>query len=396
MKAVTWQGKRDVRVDDVPDPRIEAGTDAIIRVTSSAICGSDLHLYEVLGPYMKPGDILGHEPMGIVEEVGSEVTNIAVGDRVVIPFNISCGHCYMCTIGLQSQCETTQVREQNKGAALFGFSSMYGSVPGGQAEYLRVPQAQYGPIKIGADGPDERFLFLSDILPTAWQSVVYADPPEAGTLAVFGLGPVGQFAARIGRHWNRRVIGVDVVPERREMAARHGIEVIDPAGLESGADIADALREMTGGRGPDAVVDAVGMEAHGSHVARAAQNLAGLLPDVAARKVLEKVGIDGLTVLHAALDAVRRGGTVSVVGVYGGAVDPMPMMDMFDKQVQLRMGQCNVKRWIDVLLPLVQDESDPLGVLDLVTHTVPIAQAPEMYKTFQEKTDGCVKVVIKP
>ena len=395
MKAVTWQGKRDVRVEEVPDPRIELPTDAIIKITSSAICGSDLHLYEVLGPYMKPGDVLGHEPMGIVQEVGADVTDIAVGDRVVIPFNISCGHCFMCTRGLQSQCETTQVREQNKGAALFGFSSMYGSVPGGQAEYLRVPQAQYGPIKVAPEGPDERYLFLSDILPTAWQSVVYADPPEGGTLAVFGLGPVGQFAARIGRHWNRRVIGVDVVPERREMAARHGVEVIDPSGLESGGDIAEALRDLTDGRGPDAVVDAVGMEAHGSHVARAAQNLAGLLPDVAARKVFEKVGVDGLTVLHAALDAVRRGGTVSVVGVYGGAVDPMPMMDMFDKQIQLRMGQCNVRRWTDVLLPLVEDDSDPLGVFDLVTHTVPIAEAPGMYKTLQEKTDGCIKVVIK-
>ena len=396
MKAVTWQGKRDVRVEDVPDPRIELPTDAIIKITSTALCGSDLHLYEVLGPYMKPGDILGHEPMGIVQEVGAEVTDIAVGDRVVIPFNISCGHCFMCGIGLQSQCETTQVREQGKGAALLGFSAMYGSVPGGQAEYLRVPQAQNGPIKVASDGPDERYLFLSDILPTAWQSVVYADPPEGGTLAVFGLGPVGQFAARIGKHWNRRVIGVDVVPERREMAARHGVEVIDPSGLESGADIADALRDLTDGRGPDAVVDAVGMEAHGSPVARAAQNLAGLLPDVAARKVFEKVGVDGLTVLHAAIDAVRRGGTVSVVGVYGGAVDPMPMMDMFDKQIQLRMGQCNVRRWTDVLLPLVQDDSDPLGVLDLVTHSVPMAEAPGMYKAFQEKTDGCIKVVLKP
>jgi threonine dehydrogenase-like Zn-dependent dehydrogenase len=313
MKAVTWQGKRDVRVEEVPDPRIELPTDAIVQITSSAICGSDLHLYEVLGPYMKPGDILGHEPMGVVQEVGAEVTGIAVGDRVVIPFNISCGRCFMCSRGLQSQCETTQVREQNKGAALFGFSAMYGSVPGGQAEYLRVPQAQYGPIKVSPDGPDERYLFLSDILPTAWQAVVYADPPEGGTLAVFGLGPVGQFAARIGKHWGRRVIGVD-----------------------------------------------------------------------------------GLTVLHAAIDAVRRGGTVSVVGVYGGAVDPMPMMDMFDKQIQLRMGQCNVRRWTDVLLPLVQDSADPLGVQDLVTHTVPIAEAPGMYKTFQEKTDGCIKVVIKP
>ena len=189
----------------------------------------------MLGPYLNEGDVLGHEPMGIVTEVGSGVGDLAVGDRVVIPFNISCGSCFMCTRGLQSQCETTQVRAQNKGAALFGYTSLYGSVPGGQAEYLRVPQAQYGPIKVEPDGPDEQFLFLSDILPTAWQAVAYADPPEGGTVAVLGLGPVGQFAARIVKHWGRRAIGVDMVPERRELAARHGIEVIDPTGIAAGS-----------------------------------------------------------------------------------------------------------------------------------------------------------------
>jgi len=258
MKAVTWHGKRDVRVDEVPDPEIQEPTDAIIKITSTAICGSDLHLYEVLGPYMKTGDILGHEPMGIVQEVGSAVTDIAVGDRVVVPFNIACGHCWMCERGLQSQCETTQVRAENKGAALFGYTSLYGSVPGGQAEYLRVPQAQYGPIKVGADGPDERFLFLSDILPTAWQAVKYADTPDGGTLAVFGLGPVGQFASRIGRHQDLRVIGVEPVAERREMAERYGVETLDPTGI---GDVPAALLEMTAGRGPDSVIDAVGMEA---------------------------------------------------------------------------------------------------------------------------------------
>ncbi len=396
MKAVTWQGKRNVRVDEVADPRIEQPTDAIVKITSTAICGSDLHLYEVLGPYMKAGDILGHEPMGIVEEVGQGVTNIAPGDRVVIPFNISCGSCVMCTHGLQSQCETTQVREQNKGAALFGYTSLYGSVPGGQAEYLRVPQAQYGPIKVGPDGPDERYLFLSDIVPTAWQAVQYAAVPAGGTLAVFGLGPVGQFAARIGAHLGFRVLGVEPVSERREMAERYGIETIDPSVVD---DVTAAIVDSTDGYGADSVIDAVGMEAHGTVGASAgkmAQAAVGLLPDALAHKMIETVGVDRLTALHGSIAAVRRGGTVSVSGVYGGTADPMPMMDLFDKQVQLRMGQCNVKKWIDDLLPLVEDPADPLGVLDLTTHAVPLEEAPQAYKTFQEKTDGCIKVVLKP
>ncbi|MDQ2849039.1 MAG: glutathione-dependent formaldehyde dehydrogenase [Actinomycetota bacterium] len=397
MKAVTWHGKRDVRVEDVADPRIQQPSDAIIKVTSTAICGSDLHLYEVLGPYLSAGDILGHEPMGVVEEIGRDVQHIAPGDRVVIPFNISCGSCIMCEEGLQSQCETTQVRDQGKGAALFGYTSLYGSVPGGQAEYLRVPQAQYGPIKVSQDGPDEKYLFLSDILPTAWQAVRYAATPEGGTLAVFGLGPVGQFASRIGRHLGvGRVIGVDPVPERRQMAERHGIETLDPDGVD---DVSAALHEMTGGYGPHAVIDAVGMEAHGSAgavVGKIAQASVGLLPDSVAQKLIEKVGIDRLTALHGAIGAVRRGGTVSVSGVYGGSADPMPMMDLFDKQIQLRMGQCNVKKWVDDILPLVEDDADPLGVRDLTTHSVPLAEAPGAYRMFQQKTDGCVKVVLKP
>ncbi|GGM16738.1 zinc-dependent alcohol dehydrogenase [Nakamurella endophytica] len=396
MKALTWHGKRDVRVDEVPDPRIQEPTDAIIKVTSTAICGSDLHLYEVLGPYLAEGDILGHEPMGVVEEVGSGVTQIKPGDRVVVPFNISCGHCVFCTEGLQSQCETTQVKEQGKGASLFGYTSLYGSVPGGQAEYLRVPQAQYGPIKIGPDGPDERYLFLSDILPTAWQAVAYAAVPDGGTLAVLGLGPVGQFCTRIGRHLGFRVIGVDPVPERRVMAARHGIEVLDPATVD---DVPTALIELTSGYGPHAVIDAVGMEAHGSAGATAgklAQAAVGLLPDAVARTLIEKSGVDRLTALHNAISAVRRGGTVSISGVYGGTADPMPMMDLFDKQVQVRMGQCNVKKWIDDILPLVEDPADPLGTLDLTTHRVPLAEAPQAYETFQKKEDGCIKVVLAP
>src|SRR5512134_210339 len=214
MKAVTWHGKRDVRVDTVPDPTIEKPTDAIVRITSTGICGSDLHLYEVMGPFMGEGDILGHEPMGIVEEVGAEVTHIAPGDRVVIPFNISCGHCWMCGRGLQSQCETTQVREHGTGAALFGYTKLYGEVPGGQAEYLRVPQAQYTHIKVPQDGPDERYVYLSDVLPTAWQAVEYADVPDGGTLLVLGLGPIGSMACRIASRRDCRVLGVDLVDER--------------------------------------------------------------------------------------------------------------------------------------------------------------------------------------
>ncbi|MGW5559179.1 zinc-dependent alcohol dehydrogenase [Micromonospora sp. NPDC003944] len=394
MKALTWQGKRDVRVEEVPDPRIEEPTDAIVKITSTAICGSDLHLYEVLGPYLKPGDVLGHEPMGIVEEVGSGVTDLSPGDRVVVPFNISCGSCWMCERQLYAQCETTQVTSEGKGAALFGYTSLYGSVPGGQAEYLRVPQAHFGPIKIPQTGADERYLYLSDILPTAWQAVTYADTPPGGTLAVFGLGPVGQFCARIGRHLGAgRVIGLDLVPERLELARRQGIEVLDVSQL---TDVPGALIDLVDGRGPDAVIDAVGMEAHGSPVGKLAHAAVGLLPDKLAQTMTDRAGMDRLSVLHAAVKGVRRGGTVSVSGVYGGEADPMPLMEMFDRGVQLRMGQCHVRRWTDEILPLLAGDDDPLGVEDLRTHRVPLARAPQAYEMFQKKEDGCIKVVLEP
>jgi threonine dehydrogenase-like Zn-dependent dehydrogenase len=394
MKALTWHGKRDVRVEEVPDPRIEEPTDAVVRITSSAICGSDLHLYEVLGPYLTPGDVLGHEPMGIVEEVGSEVTHLKQGDRVVVPFNISCGHCWMCSRGLFAQCETTQNRDTGKGASLFGYTSLYGAVPGGQAEYLRVPQAQFGPIKVPEGPADQRFLYLSDVLPTAWQGVVYADVPEGGTLAVIGLGPIGQMAARIAKHQGvERVIGVDLVPERLALAERYGIETLDTNGT---GDVAEALLEMTGGRGPDGVLEAVGMEAHGSPWGKLAHTAVGMLPDKLARPMVDKLAIDRMNALHTAIKATRRGGTVSISGVYGGEIDPMPMMEMFDRGLTLRMGQCHVKRWIDDILPLVVDDSDPLGTEDLATHVLPLDQAPHGYDIFQRKVDDCIKVVLTP
>jgi threonine dehydrogenase-like Zn-dependent dehydrogenase len=396
MKAVTWQGKRSLSVDTVPDPTIIEPTDAIVQVTSSAICGSDLHLYELFGPFIDKGDVLGHEPMGIVVEVGSAITNLTVGDRVVVPFNIACGQCFMCKAGLQSQCETTQVREYESGAALLGYTKLYGQVPGGQAEYLRVRLADYNTIKVGSDLPDENYLFLSDILPTAWQGVKYTNAPEGGTIAVMGLGPVGQFVTRVARHLGYEVLAVDPVPERRAMAERHGIETYDLTDT-----IVAELKERTLGRGPDAVVDAVGMEAHGTHehgttIAAVAQAAVGLLPDAAARPVMQHAGIDRLGAILTSIDLVRRGGTVSLSGVYAGEADPMPMKTIFDKQLTIRTGQCNVKSWIDDLLPLVEDSSDPLGVRDLVTHSVPLERAPEMYETFQKKEDGCIKVVLKP
>src|SRR4051794_15442397 len=362
MKALTFHGKRDVRVDEVPDPSIQDPTDAIVRITSTAICGSDLHLYDVLGMFIDEGDILGHEPMGIVEEVGPEVTHIKAGDRVVIPFNISCGHCWMCERQFYAQCETTQNREREKGASLFGYTKLYGQVPGGQAEFLRVPQAQFGPIKVPENGaPDERYLFLSDVLPTAWQAVDYAAIPDGGSVAVFGLGPIGQMTARIAAHKGARVIAVDLVPERLELAQKHGIEALN---LEEHEDVSETIREMTEGRGTDAAIDAVGMEAHGAPVGELAQKAAGLLPDKLAEKVIEKGGIDRMSALYQCFDAVRRGGTVSISGVYGGMVDPIPMMQLFDKGVQLRMGQAHVKKWIDEIMPLVSDEADPLGTED--------------------------------
>jgi threonine dehydrogenase-like Zn-dependent dehydrogenase len=394
VKAVVWHGRRDVRVDDVPDPVIEEPTDVIVQVTSSGICGSDLHLYEVLVPFMEEGDILGHEPMGIVTDVGTDVEHVKPGDRVVIPFNISCGHCWMCEQGLQSQCETTQNREQEKGASLFGYTKLYGQVPGGQAEALRVPQGHYGPIKVPEGPPDERFVYLSDVLPTAWQAVEYADPGQGETLAVFGLGPIGQMCCRIAKNRGVRVIGIDSVPERLALAGRYDVETLD--NTDRNGDVSDVIREKTEGRGADAVIDAVGMEAHGAPLGEFAQKAAGALPDSVAEKMIETAGVDRLAALQASFDSVRRGGTVSISGVYGGAQDPIDMMQLFDKQLQIRMGQANVRRWIPDIMPLIEDEDDPLGTEDLATHKVPLAEAPDFYEKFQKKEDGAIKVLLEP
>ncbi|MFD9380829.1 alcohol dehydrogenase catalytic domain-containing protein [Streptomyces sp. NPDC059999] len=394
MKALTWHGKRDVRVDTVPDPVIKDPTDVIVKITTTGLCGSDLHLYEVLGPFLDAGDILGHEPMGIVEEVGPDVTRVKPGDRVVIPFNVSCGTCHMCDRGLQSQCETTQVHEYGSGASLFGYTKLYGQVPGGQAEYLRVPFGNTLPIPVPAEGPDDRFVYLSDLLPTAWQAVEYAAIPPGGTVAVLGLGPIGDMATRIAAHRGAGlVIGIDLVPERLRRAGARGVHTLD---LDTYGDaIADEVRALTGGRGPDAVIDAVGMEAHGAPLAKGAQHLTTMLPDALAEKMMRRFGVDRLSALHLSIDLVRRGGTVSLSGVYGGTADPMPLLTMFDKQIQLRMGQANVWRWVDDLLPLLTDD-DPLGVDDFATHRLPLSEAPRAYDMFQKKHDGAVKVLFTP
>ena len=389
MKAVVWHGKEDVRVDSVPDPIIQEGTDAIVRITSTAICGSDLHLYAKLSPIMREGDIIGHEPMGIVEEVGRDVEHIRPGDRVVIPFNISCGHCFFCEQQLYSQCETTRDRGKlaqasnllgrGRGASLFGYTHVYGAVPGGQAEYLRVPQAHFGPIKVPEGGPDERFLYLSDVLPTSWQAVVYADVPQGGTLGVWGLGSIGQMCARIALHQGAgRVIGVDNVPERLTLAARYGVETIDYSAVDS---VRDVILELTDNRGVDSAIDAVGMEAGGSLIDSVLQTT--------------KLQLDKAHALRECMSSIRRGGTLSISGVYAGPIQMFPLGDLFDMQIQVRMGQANVRRYVDDIMPLLGDE-DPLGTEDLKTHEMPLDDAPLGYEIFQKKQDGAIKCVLKP
>ncbi|CAA9422025.1 MAG: Threonine dehydrogenase and related Zn-dependent dehydrogenases [uncultured Rubrobacteraceae bacterium] len=376
-------------MDNVPDPIIQDPTDAIIRVTSTAICGSDLHLYSKLSPLMREGDIIGHEPMGIVEEVGRKVEHISPGDRVVIPFNVSCGRCFFCDQDLYSQCENTRdegklaqrvnLLGRGRGASLLGYTHVYGAVPGGQAEYLRVPQAHFGPIKVPEGPPDERFLYLSDVLPTSWQAVAYADIPEGGTVGIWGLGPIGQISARIALHRGAgRVIGIDNVPERLAMASKHGVQTVDFSAVEN---VRDVILDLTDGRGLDAAIDAVGMEASGSVVGSILQTT--------------KVQLDRGTALREAMSALRRGGTLSLSGVYAGPIQAFPLGDLFDMQIQLRMGQANVRQWTGDILPLLT-EDDVLNVEDLKTHAMPLDDAPHGYEIFQKKQDGAIKCVLKP
>ncbi len=392
MRAVTWQGVRDVRVEDVPDPRIEQPTDAVVRITSSGVCGSDLHLYETLGPFMGQGNILGHEPMGIVEEVGSAVTAVKVGDRVVLPFQISCGHCWMCEQGLQTQCETTQVREQGTGAALYGFSRLYGEVPGGQAEYLRTPLVDANAVVVPDGPPDERFLFLSDVLPTAWQSVEYADIPDGGTVVVMGAGPIGDMASRIAAHRGHRVITVDLVPERLERVRAHGAETHRPprrrrprrGGARAHAGPRRGLRHRRGRHGGARFPGGQGRPA------------GGRLPARRRRGPGDDHGRGGPPGSPALGDRRRPPGRHDLgdrrLRRHGR---PDAVDDDVRQAAPLRMGQANVRRWVPDILPLLTDE-DPLGVDDFATHTLPLEEAAHGYRIFQAKEDGACKVVLKP
>jgi len=390
MRALCWHGKSDVRVDTVSDPVIQEPTDAIIKVTSTAICGSDLHLFDGYQPTMEAGDVLGHEPMGVVDEVGSAVTKLKKGDRVVVPFVIACGHCFFCSKSLFSCCDTTNpnaaVAEKMMGhspAGLFGFSHMLGGYAGGQAEYLRVPHADVGPIKIESDLPDEKVLFLSDIFPTGYMAAENADIEPGDTVAVWGCGPVGQMA--IQSCWMLgagRVIAIDRVPERLAMAASHGrAEIIN----FDDEDVYETLQAMTSGRGPDRCIDAVGCEAHGTG------SFDAVLDKV---KVAVMLATDRAHVIRQAIFCCRKAGTVSVPGVYVGMIDKFPFGGAMNKGLTIKMGQTHVQRYTKPLLEKIErGEIDPSFV---ITHSVPLEQAPDAYKTFRDKEDGCIKVVLKP
>jgi threonine dehydrogenase-like Zn-dependent dehydrogenase len=390
MRAICWHGKEDMRVDTVPDPTIQAPTDVIVKITSTAICGSDLHLYNGFMPMMKEGDIVGHEPMGVVVEVGKEVRKLKQGDRVVVPFTISCGACFFCQKGLFSSCDTTNPNAKLAAAAMgsspagmLGYSHLMGGYPGGQAEYLRVPHADVGPIKIESDMSDEKVLFLSDIFPTGYMAAENAEIEAGDTVAVWGCGPVGQFVIQSAWMFGAgRVIAIDRVPERLSMAANCGrAEVIDIR-EES---VSERLRELTGGRGPDRCIDAVGTEAHGT----------GSLDAVVDRaKQAIRLGTDRPHVLREAIMNCRKGGTVSIPGVYIGMLDKVPFGAAMNKGLTMKMGQTHVPRYHRQLLKRIESgEIDPSFV---ITHTLPLEDAPGAYKTFCDKEDNCIKVVLKP
>lgn len=388
MKAVCWEGTNHVAVEDVPDPALLNPRDAIVRVTSTAICGSDLHLVNGFIPTMERGDIMGHEFMGIVEEVGRGVSNLRKGDRVIVPFPIACGACYFCTRGLYSCCDNSNpnawLAEKFYGhatAGLFGYSHMTGGYAGGQAQYARVPFADVGPFAVPDSLTDEQVLFLTDIFPTGYMAAENCDIMPGDTVAVWGCGPVGQFAIRSAFLLGAgRVIAIDTVPERQMMAAEGGAEVLD----SMDPDVFYTLRDMTGGIGPDSCIDAVGLEAHGPHI--------DYYYDKA--KTMTMMATDRISALRQAIHSCRKGGTVSVPGVYGGLLDKVPFGAAMQKGLTIKTGQTHVHRYLPTLLRHIQNgDIDPSFV---VTHTVPIDQAPEMYKTFRDKKDGCVKVVLKP
>jgi threonine dehydrogenase-like Zn-dependent dehydrogenase len=388
MKALCWHGTKDVRVDDVPEPRILNPRDIIIRVTSTAICGSDLHLYNNLFPGMTKGDIMGHEPMGEVVEVGPRVKNLRVGDRVVVPFTISCGGCFFCKAGQYSACDNSNPNAVEASAllgyppaGLLGYSSLTGAYAGGQAEYLRVPFADVGPIRIPDGIPDEKVLFLSDVVPTGWFGAANCGVQPGDVVAVWGAGPVGQMAIRaLLLMGAERVICIDDIPERLAIAAKGGAEVFD----RRDGDVYERLLDQTAGRGPDSCLDAVGMEAHGH----------GLLGVV--DKLKQKVGMenDRPMVLREMMHCVRKAGTVSILGVYSGIIDTLPFGMAFNKGVTFRMGQAVPQHDNQTLLDLIL--KGKLRPEEIITHTLPLESAPEAYQMFLRKTDGCMKVVLKP
>ena len=392
MRALCWHGVDDVRVESVPDPSILNPRDAIVKVSRTAICGSDLHLFDGYIPTMKSGDILGHEFMGEVVEIGSEVHNLQVGDRVVVPFTISCGHCHYCTEGETAACDNSNpnawMAEKLYGyspAALFGYSHMLGGYASGQAEYVRVPFADVGPLELPDGLEDEKLLFLSDIFPTGYQAAEYCDIQPGDTIAVWGCGPVGQFAIQSAYLLGaERVIAIDDVPERLEMAKHHGEGRTEAVDFSHERGIVEVLREMTGGRGPDACIDAVGMEAHGL-------GPMGIYDKVKQSMMLET---DRPAALRQAIQACGKGGTISIPGVYGGVLDKFPLGAAFGKGLTFKMGQTHMHRYMPKLLEHIQNgDIDPSVV---ITHRMPLDQAPEGYDMFRAKQDGCIKNVLEP